>query len=178
MTDSIRSKYEQHGARAFYERHGAEYRNPHEPAIRRLLETAVRTWPLDLADVLDLACGSGEVTLALRELGAKRISGIDPFTADAYLARTSQPAELHSFEQIASGALAGRRFSLIVCSFALHLVEPSRLPALMFELSRVSDSLVVLTPHKRPVLKPAWGWTRRGELVVERVRASYYATEH
>ncbi len=172
--ESIRAEYERHGARQFYERSGGQYRNPHEPVVERVLRAAVTKWSPDLSRVLDLACGSGEVTLVLRSLGAGTIHGIDPFTADAYRERTGADAERLTFEEIAAGALAGRCYSLIVCSFALHLVEPSRLPTLAHQLSRVADSLLILTPHKRPVLKPEWGWQMVGEIVIERVRARYY----
>jgi 2-polyprenyl-3-methyl-5-hydroxy-6-metoxy-1,4-benzoquinol methylase len=171
---SIRRQYEQHGVRGFYAQHGAEYRNPHEAAVVRALQAAVLAWQPDLSEVLDLACGSGEVTLALRALGAGRVAGIDPFTGAAYLARTGQPAEPLSFEAIAAGALDGRRYSLIVCSYALHLLDPSRLPTVVYQLSRLSPRLLVLTPHKRPHLRPKWGWALAGERVVERVRARFY----
>jgi SAM-dependent methyltransferase len=174
MSEAIRRQYERYGPRGFFERRGSEYRNPHEPIIRQLLQQAVPAWHLDLTNVLDLACGSGEVTLGLEQLGAKRIDGIDPFTCEAYRERTGRVAEPIMFEAIAAGALAGRRYSLIVCSFALHLIEASRLPQVALELSRVGDSLVVLTPHKRPIIKPQWGWTQCGELLRERVRARCY----
>lgn len=173
-TPAVRHQYQRLGVRGFYARHGPEYRNPHEPQIRRSLEKAAGEWPLDLSRVLDLAAGSGEVTLALRELGAGRIDGIDPFTFDAYEARTGQRAGHEMFEEIAAGALAERRWSLIVCSFALHLVEPSRLPAVAYQLSLVSPRLLVLTPHKRPILQQEWGWERTHEMIVQRVRSRLY----
>ena len=43
-----------------------------------------------------------------------------------------------------------------------------------YRLSQLAPALLVLTPHKRPDLRPAWGWTLTGELVVERVRLRYY----
>jgi len=174
MNNSIRAQYERFGARNYYERCGATYRNPHEPVIRRVLGEAVLTWRLDVHDVLDLACGSGEATLALRDLGAERITGIDAYTASAFQERTGQLAESMTFDQIAAGSLAGRRYSLIVCSFALHLVEPSRLPRLAMQLSTVGNALLILSPHKRPIIKPEWGWHLDGELVRERVRARCY----
>jgi SAM-dependent methyltransferase len=174
MTEAIRHQYEKHGAKAFYQEHGADYRNPHEAALGNVLCVVVPQWQLDLTRVLDLACGSGEATLVLRELGAGQIDGIDPYTGAAYLARTGQAAEALSFEEIAKGALAGRKYSLIVCSFALHLVEASRLPALLFRLAELAPQLLILTPHKRPELKPAWGWVLEQELVLERVRARLY----
>lgn len=171
---SIRADYQQHGAEGFYRAEGAQYRNPHEAAIGRVLRHVVANWPLDQSHVLDLACGSGEITLALRALGAGRIDGIDPFTYQAYQQRTGLVAGRESFEAIAEGALAGRHYSLIVCSFALHLVAPSRLPLLCFRLGEISTVLLVITPHKRPDLRPEWGWVLAEETVIERVRARLY----
>jgi len=174
MTDAIRHQYEKHGAQGFYEQHGAEYRNPHEEAIGQVLRLVVPEWRLDLTRVLDLACGSGEVTLVLRELGAGQVDGVDPYTGAAYRTRTGQAAEAFSFADVAEGMLAGRRYALVVCSFALHLAEVSRLPGLLFRLAEVAPQLLILTPHKRPELKPAWGWRLAGEILVERVRARLY----
>jgi len=171
---SIRAEYERHGADGFYDQFGAEYRNPHEPGIRRALGAAIAQWHPDLLHVLDLAAGSGEVTLFLRENGAAKVDGIDPYTAEAYECRTGQIAERFNFAQIAAGALEGRRYSLIACSFALHLCEKSRLPRLAMELSRISDRLLVLTPHKRPEIRPEWSWELNGEIVIDRIRARWY----
>lgn len=173
--DAIRNAYAEVGVEAFYREQGASYRNPHEPVIRRLLREIIGPWQLNTQRVLDLACGSGEVTLALRDFGAGQIQGIDPYTYQAYAERTGQPAEALSFEQIAAGALVGRQYTLIVCSFALHLVEPSRLPLVCFRLAELSPALLVLTPHKRPMLRPEWGWQRANETIVERVRARLYS---
>ncbi len=171
---AIRAAYQQYGVEGFYQRFGGSYRNPHERVIRATLQAAVARWDLPLASVLDLACGSGEVTLVLRALGCAAIDGIDPYTHQAYSERTGQAAERFTFEQIAAGALAGRSYGTIVCSFALHLVELSRLPVLAAQLSLIGAALLILTPHKRPQLRPEWGWQCAGELLIERVRARYY----
>ncbi len=176
--EAIRHQYEEYGVEGYYAQFGAEYRNPHERTIREVLQQAVHCWQLDLTRVLDLACGSGEVTLAVRELGCRQIDGVDPHTGEAYLARTGQQAEAVSFEQIAAGAVAGRQYSLIVCSFAMHLIDESWLPALLAQLGLIADSLLILTPHKRPAIKAAWGWKLEDEFVSERVRARLYRLHH
>ena len=172
--DPLTPAYEALGVEGYYRRHGATYRNPHEDAVDAILRLAVRSWQLDLAHVLDLACGSGEATLALRVLGAVRIDGLDPFTGDAYLARTGAVAEAVRFEEIALGALAGRQWSTIVCSFALHLVEPSWLPGVCRALAEASDTLVVVTPHKRPDIRSGWGWGPAVEIKHDRTRVRVY----
>ena len=171
---AIRSGYEQYGVEGFYQRFGGSYRNPHERVIRALLKAALARWDLPLGSMLDLACGSGEVTLALRDLGCTLIDGVDPYTYHAYAERTGQAAERFTFEQIAAGALVGRSYGTIVCSFALHLVALSRLPGLAAQLSSIGTALLVLTPHKRPQLRPEWGWLCADELLIERVRPRYY----
>ena len=170
---SIRPKYDELGVTGFYAASGATYRNPHEAIIRRLVAQVALEWDCDLSNVLDLACGSGEVTLALRELGAN-VTGIDPFTGVAYLERTGFVAETLSFDDVCAGALEGRRYSLIACSFALHLADISKLPVLAHQLARVSPALLILTPHKRPALKLKWGWEMVQETMLERVRARLY----
>src|SRR5205085_4846499 len=95
--EAVRHLYERHGVEGYYAQFGAAYRNPHEQRVRAAFQAAIAAWKPDLSRVLDLACGSGEATLALRELGAGVIEGIDPFTAQAYKARTGQPAETFTF---------------------------------------------------------------------------------
>ncbi len=171
---SIRSAYVSHGVREYYQSNGDAYQNPHEPMVRAAVTDAAGVWSLDLSDVLDLACGSGEVTQALGELGVGRVSGIDPYTAAAYERRTGKLAEPFSFEQIAAGVLNGRHYSLVVCSFALHLAALSRLPMICYQLAEISPALLIVTPHKRPEILPGWGWRLVGERRVQRVRTRYY----
>ncbi len=174
--EAIRNQYQQHGVRGYYEQFGATYRNPHEAHVRAAVRDALVRWPLATSAVLDLACGSGEVTLALREAGVTHIIGVDPYTGDAYHARTGQTALPYTFEQIGDGALGEQRYSLIVCSFALHLVELSRLPVVAYQLARIAEHLLVLTPHKRPDLRAAWGWQLIGEVANEHVRSRCYGS--
>ena len=175
--ESIRRQYERHGAAGYYRDHAAGYANPHEPEICHAIGLAVQRWRPDLSHVLDLAAGSGEATLALRELGAGEIDGCDPYLFKQYELRVGRPAERFSFEDVAAGVLAGRTYSLVVCSFALHLVDASRLPGVCFQLSHISPALLILTPHKRPDIRAEWGWQSEGELVWARVRCRFYRSE-
>lgn len=171
---SIRGEYESLGVERFYRERGSSYANPHAEIVRELIASCVRDWSLDLSRVLDLAAGAGEATRALIEHDAREIVAADPFTADAYRAATGRHCLPISFEQVERGALAGERFSLVVCSFAMHLVERSRLPGLCVALSAIAPRLLVLTPHKRPQLREAWGFRLAGEQLHRRVRARLY----
>jgi hypothetical protein len=175
--DSVRARYERHGADGYYRDYAQDYVNPHEPEVRQCIEMAVSRWPLDLSRVLDLAAGSGEVTMALRELGAGEIDACDPHLFAQYERRIGRPCERFSFEDIAAGAMAGREYKLIVCSFALHLVEASRLPLVCSQLALIAPALLVLTPHKRPEIREQWGWALAGEFVWARVRARWYRSQ-
>jgi SAM-dependent methyltransferase len=172
--EPVRHGYQEHGVDGFYDRFGADYRNPHEKYVNEVLAEAKEKWALDLRECLDLACGSGEVTLALRALGAGGVTGVDPYTGAAFRARTGLDVLPLRFEDVGAGALAGRRFSVAVCSFALHLLDTSRLPQVVFQLSQVTDTLVVVTPHKRPQLEPRWGFSLVDEVMAGRVRARLY----
>jgi hypothetical protein len=177
---SVHDAYIDGGPEQFYREHGHAYRNPHEPAIAQLIGKTLAEWPLDFRHVLDLAAGSGEVTLSLQAAApasSKQISAIDPYTAQAYIDRTGLPCERITFEEIEGGSLRGRNYSLIICSFAMHLVAESRLPALCWALAEVSPALMILTPHKRPLLKPQWRWRPTHEMIHERVRARLYTRE-
>ena len=132
-------------------------------------------WPIDSARVLDLAAGSGEATLAIRNFNSKAaIDAVDPYTHAAYFDRVGKECDAVSFEDVAAGALAGRSYTLVVCSFALHLADVSRLPAICTALAAVSPAMLILTPHKKPEIKPGWGWTLDRETVHDRVRARLY----
>lgn len=175
--DSIRGEYEALGVQIYYQTRGEFYRNPHEEMVRTIIRTIVARSRLDLSSVLDLACGSGEATIPLLELGAARIDALDPYTGEAYRKRTGRTVEPLSFEEVAAGGLAGRSYSLIVCSFALHLVSHSRLPLLLFQLARLAGPdgrLLIITPHKRPEIQEQWGWQLDDELLLDRVRGRLY----
>jgi SAM-dependent methyltransferase len=175
---AIRNAYEKYGVKTFYQHFGDSYRNPHEAVIFKVIEAVHTAYQPDFSQVLDLACGSGEVTLALLKLGYIQVDGIEPYTFKAYFERTGKRAEKYRFEEIETGILSERRYTTIICSFALHLAIPSRLPILSYQLSRIAPTLLVITPHKNPQIRSQWGWTLLNELLVERVRARLYQSDN
>ncbi|TFK70369.1 hypothetical protein BDN72DRAFT_766577 [Pluteus cervinus] len=91
LSHSMRQNYEEHGVSEYYKQVGATYRNPHFPGVRQcLFSWFTRWWTMESANfggltdpqsdekkvlLFDMACGSGEVTLAFAEwwkLGKQR----------------------------------------------------------------------------------------------------------
>eukprot|EP01135_Chromosphaera_perkinsii_P003962 Nk52_evm5s265 gene=Nk52_evmTU5s265 len=173
---SIRKKYEDLGVEAYYKREGANYSNPHEDRVSKLLRTVWNEWHLPKENVLDLAAGNGEVTCALQTLGIQGVEGCDPFTYEAYERRIGKKCLNNSFEDIMGGCFEESCFDIIVCSYALHLAPESKLPVLAMNLAMCSKRLLILTPHKRPVLKEIWGWKLESEKKIDRTRAMLYVS--
>ncbi|OCH91891.1 hypothetical protein OBBRIDRAFT_825085 [Obba rivulosa] len=124
----------------------------------------------------------------------------DPYTADAYHSRTALQCASLCFKDIAEGSFPSlppslqtsdepSKLDMVVCSFALHLVEsPSELFALLWELSTKARWLIIIAPHKKPDIKDGWGWCKwdvdawqesrisdsQGEFLQERVHCRVY----
>jgi len=172
----VRPGYDSLGTEGYYAAHAADYANPHEPIVRRLVESWVkRHSPATDARILDLACGSGEISSVFLSHGFEHVVGVDPYTGPAYLSRTGREALKEDFVSISRGALDSRSFEAIFCSFALHLADSGLLPQVCLRLTQVAPVLVILTPHKRPEIKPAWGWRLIEEVLEDRVRLRHYA---
>lgn len=176
MDSGSRAWYED-GVAEHYAAHGSTYRNPHEPTVSAAVGRACSTWPLDLTNVLDLAAGSGEFSRAILAVTPEATAvGMDPFTCEAYRRHTGASCERMSFADIAAGSLRRRQFSLVGCSFAMHLCPRSLLPQLCLELAQAAGQLLILTPHKRPIVRESWGWTLVEEFVEQRVRVRLYTS--
>ncbi len=148
---SIRPLYEKYGAESYYREHAADYANPHFPEISQLLKRNFTRFDCS-GGVLDFACGGGEVTQVLQQLGADPITGCDPFTFELYERQTGCTCLHYSFKEVLKGMSVGH-YSLIISSFALHLCPAKDLFSLTWNLFQSAPTLVVITPHKRPELE-------------------------
>jgi hypothetical protein len=166
--NAIRPLYEEHGAEGYYRAFADAYENPHLPEIERLLERNFSRLPTE-GTVLDFAAGGGEVTLAMRRLGARDLAGCDPFTYELFEQKTGLPCLRLSFHEVIRQGLPGR-YSVIISSFALHLCPPKDLFSLSWQLLQAAPLLVVITPHKRPELEKIPGIVMTWEDAVETPR--------
>ena len=90
----------------------------------------------------------------------------------SYSSRTGKPCRQLRFEDIAEGALEDK-FDVIVCSYAMHLLDHSLLFALLWQLRANSQLLVIVTPHKRPVITREMGWALEEEVRFKDCRQRY-----
>jgi len=169
MNNSIRKSYEENGVKNFYLHSGNHYTNPHIKDVQLCLRESVNSWNLPTTSILDLACGSGEVSECFNP---DNVTGIDPYTQEAYFKRIGKHPLSYSFDDIINGALIDHRYNLIICSYALHLIEESKLPSLCYALAQISNKMLIISPHKKPNIK--YAWNIRGEIYVNRVRSRYY----
>jgi SAM-dependent methyltransferase len=154
MKKAIRTEYAEKGVEAYYQKNANTYENPHFPYIQQLL--AQNQGRIDYANVLDLACGGGEVALILRGLGFENTTGCDPFTKRLFVKNTGLRCFNYSFEDIVKGRLAAKvagTYSSIISSFAMHLCDEKMLYSLTNQLFSLTQNVVVITPHKRPQLE-------------------------
>lgn len=168
--EAVRNEYAKIGVDNYYIKHQDDYRNPHEKIVGKLLKIAQEKQYLGMK-VLDLCCGSGEVSVALFD--KHQVVGCDPYTSKAYQLRTNKIPLTFSFKDIAQGKLV-EQFDTVVCSFALHLCEESMLPALLWHLGQISNKLIVITPNKRPDCHNISSWHLKEEIVLDRVRMRVY----
>ncbi len=145
---AIRKKYEKHGVEAYYKTQWRHYHNPHFEQVRQLL--IQNEQKLDYTNCLDFACGGGEVSMVLAELGYHNFEACDPFTYKLYQQKLKRPCNKWSFEDVVRGVLKDHQYSTIICSFAMHLCPPKQLYPLATALLRICSQIAIITPHKRP----------------------------
>lgn len=153
---AIRDLYAKLGVKAYYEKAGNRYENPHFEQIQALLTQNQER--IDYSNALDFCCGSGEVSRVIQELGYPLPHASDPYTQQAYRKNFNQECWNLTFEDIIKRKLKGS-FSSIICSFAMHLCPEKQLYPLVYQLFQHSKQLIIITPHKRPELEKLDGVT-------------------
>jgi len=173
---SIRGEYIKYGTPdEYYKRNSDDYINPHVNIINKCLNKLTDYIRFD--SVLDLSCGGGEVTSELIKMGFDNIVGSDPYTCNLYQKNTGKNCFKISFDDILKGDIKNK-YDLIVCSFALHLCDESKLPILLYQLSLRCKWLVIISPNKRPIIKDNLGFRILSQYEVERVKVRIYRSSN
>jgi hypothetical protein len=173
-----RKYYSIHDSPEDFYLHCDTYKNPHSKKFGPIIKKVIKWLPFNLIlesqnyPVLDLACGTGEVTIQLMDNNIHHIVGIDPFLATSYSERTSKPVLQNSFEDIYQKRIILERYSIVFCSYALHLCED--LHALLEILKCYTQYLCVLTPHGLPIIPIESGWIRNFDFKYSNVKVYLY----
>ena len=189
MTNNIAGRggfheiYASEGVDSFYStclKGEKQYNNPHRKKFLPILERIFRYMKLDSRPLLDLACGTGEISLLVKEvLPHQSIIGVDPYLFAQYAEITKFPSLSYSFEDIINGKdhdLKDMQFSMIICSYGMHLC--SQVLELCQKLSRRSPFLCILTPHGLPVVTEEMGWVAHWSFKFKGVKVNVYSSSH
>lgn len=176
---SVRQGYEELGIEGYYIKHSNNYSNPHIKNIEHLINQYTSMYSIG-TKILDMCCGSGEVTKILTEQYENKgdskfeIGGMDPFTYNQYETNTGNRCIRASFKDIATGALDNKQYNTIFCSYALHLCELSMLHTVLYKLSLICSKLIIITPHKRPDLHDNIYFKQECEIEYNRTKLRAY----
>lgn len=171
--EAIRNQYAQVGVENYYQNNADTYTNPHEDIITELINESTEI--VDYGNsALDLCCGNGLATKVL-EQHVKHIVGNDPYMHRQYTEQTNRYCYDYDFKQLAQSCPIDK-VDTIICSFALHLCDESLLPNILYNLSLITNTLVVVTPNKKPTINIFW--ELQNEIVKERVRLRIYKTKY
>ena len=152
MNNSIRDDYIHYGVNEFYTNHADKYKNLHHDQVKQLLIDNQDN--INYKSVFDLSCGDGLVTQILTEMGYKISGASDPYLFSQYTKNTGLPCYQWSFlDIIKNGFETNQHYSAIISSFSLHLCPPKQLYNLITQLLQVTDTIIIITPHKRPQLE-------------------------
>lgn len=151
--ESIREGYSKETIEGFYKSRKDVYKNPHQGYIIKLL-SELNFDPQ--VSYLDLACGPGLVTRHLQDIGAKDIIGCDPYFKDIYERNTCLECLPYSFEDISRGYLSYLKVNTVVCSYAMHLLKASYLNTFLYELTNISNYMIIISPNNKPSVDYFW----------------------
>jgi len=145
----IRDEYSKFGVKNFYKLNKKTYLNPHIDNVHKCLDFV--TDKIKITNILDLACGNGEVTKYLQQKGITNSIGCDPYLYESYKENTGNNCLTKSFEDISINGL-DNFYQTIICSYALHLCDKSYFNNLLYNLALKCEYFVLISPSKYPII--------------------------
>jgi SAM-dependent methyltransferase len=158
----------------YYINHGNSYSNPHQNIIEKIVKNIVTTFFTIQHSYLDLGCGGGQVSIALESIGCKNVVGLDPYTTSLYKKNCPFPILAHSFQDVAYNKIQLDNCDVVIASFSLHLCRQHDLKLLCINLALVCKWLVIISPHKNPILTDDCKFTLFKSFKSERIHVRIY----
>jgi len=154
--EHIRNKYSELGVDNYYLNHGDNYKNPHYSYVKTIINKIISIDIVDLSYCLDMSCGNGEVTKILLDNNISNIEATDPYLCKNYNKNFNFNCIEYSFDDIFNNKLKDKKYSTIFCSYALHLSNKSKLPYISWNLSLISEYIVIISPNNNTNLNNGW----------------------
>ena len=101
----IRNNYQKFGVEDYYINVSDNYINPHLQFIEKAMTKVISDYDIDFNKVLDLACGTGEITNILKLNNINNVIGLDPYLYKEYIKNTNNKCLTYSFKDIQQGIL-------------------------------------------------------------------------
>ncbi len=161
----------------YYINHGNSYSNPHQNSIEKIVKDVVTTFFTIQHSYLDLGCGGGQVSMALNSIGCKNVVGLDPYTTSLYKKNCPFPILAHSFQDVAYNKIQLDNCDVVIASFSLHLCPLHDLKLLCINLALVCQWLVIISPHKNPILTDDCGFKLVEFFKSDRIHVRIYKSE-
>ena len=139
--------------------------------------------PASAMRVLDVGCGRGDFSAALKAVRDVHVTGLEPFPAAADVASKRLDAVLQTTVETGFEQLEARSFDCIVFNDVLeHLVEPGTVLQKARSLLRPGGAVVASIPNVRffPVLKQLvlhGEWRYADDGVLDRTHLRFFTTK-
>lgn len=169
---SVTDQYRSIGVTQYYSEFSERYENPHEHFVVKCLESSFKK---EWLSVLDLACGNGLVSKWIKiNQNSTKIVGCDKFMAERYKKETGFDCYDFTFEEIACGVKSlNEKFDVIICSYAIDLLDDSYINTLAWQLATIAKNLVFIRPNNH-VLNVNGCWKLENMFKHGKSRASVY----
>ena len=146
---SIRDEYLKSSPSDYYSKNAINYKNPHSERVIKALDFIIGK--IDIGNFLDLGCGNGLVSEYLLSKGLDQFKGCDPYFYKIFSDKLKKECYNLSFEDISKNGIKDK-FKTIICSYSIHLCDKSYLNNLLYNLSIISENLVIISPSKFPII--------------------------
>jgi hypothetical protein len=111
-------------------------------------------------------------------MGCKNVVGLDPYTTKLYKKNCTFPILAYSFQDVAYNKIQLDKYDVVIASFSLHLCPSNDLKLLCINLALSCKWLVIISPHKNPIITipKEYGFTLLHVSTIDRIHVRIYTS--